>query len=234
MLVVAIFLGISSLSYAQDPGMMGSGKGSKSQKLAGTAGEKIFNLNCNRCHPNGGNVILPDLPLRGSSKLADFKTFLSYIRDPKMPDGSEGVMPVFPKKQISDQEAQTLYQYITSFGTSGMMGRGMMGRGMMGRGMMGRGMMGGGMMGGGMMGGGMMSGGMMGGGMMGGYSHSEECQKFLDETAGLRKELYNKRFEYSEAYRNPKTTAETLVQLEREIYDLQKKIYAKAPLGCGW
>ncbi len=204
MLVVAIFLGISSLSYAQDPGMMGSGKGSKSQKLAGTAGEKIFNLNCNRCHPNGGNVILSDLPLRGSSKLADFTTFLSYIRDPKMPDGSEGVMPVFPKKQISDQEAQTLYQYITSFGTSGMMGSGMMG------------------------------GGMMGGGMMGGYHQSEECQKFLDETAGLRRELYNKRFEYSEAYRNPKTTAETLVQLEREIYDLQKKIYAKAPLGCGW
>ena len=109
-----------------------------------------------------------------------------------------------------------------------------MGGGMMGGGMMGGGMMGGGMMGGGMMGGGMMGGGMMGGGMMGGYSHSEECQKFLDETAGLRKELYNKRFEYSEAYRNPKTTAETLVQLEREIHDFQKKIYAKAPLGCGW
>jgi hypothetical protein len=254
MLVVAVFLGISSLSYAQDPGMMGSGKGSKSQKLAGTAGEKIFNLNCNRCHPNGGNVIPPDLPLRGSSKLADFKTFLSYIRDPKMPDGSEGVMPAFSKKQISDQEAQTLYQYITSSGTSGMMGGGMMGSGMMGSGMMGSGMMGsgmmgsgmmgggmmgggmmgGGMMGSGMMGGGMMGGGMMGGGMMGGHYHSEECQKFLDETAGLRRELYNKRFEYSEAYRNPKTTAETIVQFEREIYDLQKKIYAKAPLGCGW
>jgi hypothetical protein len=81
---------------------------------------------------------------------------------------------------------------------------------------------------------GMMGGGMMGGGMMGGYYQSEKCQKFLDETAELRKELYNKRVEYSEAYRNPKITAETIVQLEREIYDLQKKIYTKAPLGCGW
>jgi mono/diheme cytochrome c family protein len=231
MLLVAMLLGISSFSYAQDPG---HGKGSKAQKLAETTGQKIFNLNCNRCHPNGGNVILRDLPLRGSSKLADFKTFLSYIRDPKMPDGSEGVMPLFSNKQISDQEAKALYQYIISAVTSGMMGGGMMGGGMMGGGMMGGGMMGGGMMGGGMMGGGMMGGGMMGRGMMGGYYQSEECQKFLDETAGLRKELYNKRFEYSEAYRNPKTTAETIVQLEREIYDLQKKIYAKAPLGCGW
>jgi mono/diheme cytochrome c family protein len=231
LLIVAVFLGLSCVSDAQDPGMMGPGKGKRSQAYAGTAGEKTFNLQCSRCHPNGGNVILPDLPLRGSSKLADFNTFLSFIRDPKMPDGSEGVMPVFSKKQLSDQEAKTLYNYITLAGASGTMGRG---HGMMGgsHGMMGggHGMMGGGH---GMMGGGY---GMMGGGygMMGGYYQSEECQKILDETAELRKELYNKRFEYSEAYRNPKTTAETIVQLEREIYDLQKKIYAKAPLGCGW
>jgi hypothetical protein len=76
--------------------------------------------------------------------------------------------------------------------------------------------------------------GMMGNGMMRGYYQSEECQKFLDETADLRKELYDKRFEYYEANRNPKTTVETLTKLEREIFDLQKKIYAKAPLGCSW
>ena len=75
---------------------------------------------------------------------------------------------------------------------------------------------------------------MMGNGMMGGYYQSEECQRFLDETSVLRKELHNKRFEYFEAYRNPKTTPERIVQLEREIFDLQKKIYAKAPLGCAW
>jgi hypothetical protein len=41
-------------------------------------------------------------------------------------------------------------------------------------------------------------------------------------------------FEYSEVYRKPKTTPETIVKLEREILDLQKKIFAKAALGCGW
>lgn len=42
--------------------------------------------------------------------------------------------------------------------------------------------------------------GMMGGGygMMGPgyYGQGEECQKFLNETAELRKELYNKKYEY--------------------------------------
>ncbi len=97
--------------------------------------------------------------------------------------------------------------------------------------------MGPGMMGGGMMGRSMMGGGMMGPGMMGpGYYQSEECQKFLDETSGLRKELYNKRYEYFEAYRNPKTSPETIVKLEKEIRDIQEKINAKAPRGysCPW
>jgi hypothetical protein len=81
----------------------------------------------------------------------------------------------------------------------------------------------------------------MGPGMMGGYggygtgpgyAQSEECQKFLDETAGMRKELYNKRFEYSEALRSPKTTTETVANLEKEIRELQDNIYKKAPQGC--
>jgi hypothetical protein len=239
-LMTALVLCISATVYAQDHGMMGSGQDKKVEKSAETLGTKIFNANCNRCHPNGGNVILPNLPIRGSSKLSDFKTFLSFIRDPKTPDGAEGVMPAFSDKQISDKRARALYQYIVSAGSSGTLGNdygmgrsGMMGGGM-GQGMMGRGMMGNGMMGNGMMGNGMMGNGMMGGGMMGGYYQSEECQKFLDETAGLRKELHDKRFEYSEAYRNSKTTPETLVKLERDIFDLQKKIFAKAPLRCGW
>jgi hypothetical protein len=94
-------------------------------------------------------------------------------------------------------------------------------------------------MGPGMMGG---YGGGYGPGMMGGYGAgpgggsyaSPECRKFLDATAGLRKELSNKRFEYSEAYRNPKANQETILQLEGEIADLQDKIAEKAPLGCGW
>jgi hypothetical protein len=103
-------------------------------------------------------------------------------------------------------------------GCPGMMGGGMMGRGMMGRGMMGSGMMGGGMMG------------------PGYYGQSEECQKFLDETTGLRKELFNKRYEYFEAYRNPKTSPETITKLEKEIRELQGKMHAKGPrtYSCPW
>jgi hypothetical protein len=81
----------------------------------------------------------------------------------------------------------------------------------------------------------------MGPGMMGGYGgygtgpgygQSEECRKFLDETAGMRKELHDKRFEYSEALRSPKTTTETAANLEKEIRELQDNIYKKAPQGC--
>ncbi len=63
-------------------------------------------------------------------------------------------------------------------------------------------------------------------GWRGGYD-----QKFLDETADLRKELNSKRFEYFEAVRNPKTDPETVTKLEKEIGELQGKLYEKAPRG---
>ncbi len=74
----------------------------------------------------------------------------------------------------------------------------------------------------------------MGPGMMGPgyYGQSEECQKFLDETAPLRKELHEKRYEYFEASRNPKSTPESITKLEKEIRELQQKIYSKTPQGC--
>ena len=56
-------------------------------------------------------------------------------------------------------------------------------------------------------------------------------QKFLDETADVRKGLNNKQFEYSEAVRNPNTKPETITQLEKEIRELQDRLYAKAPQG---
>jgi hypothetical protein len=106
-------------------------------------------------------------------------------------------------------------------------------------------MMGGGMMGSHMGGYGMMGGhmgGMMGQGMMGGYGYGsraydpeayekyqKEYQKYLDDTAGLRKKLHNKQFEYSEAARNRGTKRETLMKLEKEMRDLQWKIYEKTP-----
>jgi hypothetical protein len=63
-------------------------------------------------------------------------------------------------------------------------------------------------------------------GWTGGYD-----QKFLEETADVRKELNNKQFEYSEAIRNRKTDPETVTKLEKEIGELQNKLYAKAPQG---
>jgi hypothetical protein len=65
-----------------------------------------------------------------------------------------------------------------------------------------------------------------------GYRQSEECQKFLKDTIDLRRQLHTKRYEYSEAYRDPKTKSEQLSKLEKEINDLQRKIVEKAPRGC--
>ncbi len=137
---------------------------------------------------------------------------------------------------------------------SGMMGYGM-GQGMMGPGMMGYGMNPGmmgyggcgnmghggyGMMRPGMMGYGVqgmmghhqtMHGGYgMGPGMMGyggqGYN-AEAYQKFMDETSELRKKMHTKKFEYSEALRNPKTTREDIIKMEKEFQELQKEMYEK-------
>lgn len=58
--------------------------------------------------------------------------------------------------------------------------------------------------------------------------NSETQQKFLDETAGLRKEMHNKRFEYMEMQRNPNTTQAELLELEKEVLELRDKIHEKA------
>ena len=62
-----------------------------------------------------------------------------------------------------------------------------------------------------------------------GYQGNAADSKFLDETADLRKNLHEKRFEYYEAVRDPGTTADTLTKLEKEIYTIQEKIREKAP-----
>lgn len=74
----------------------------------------------------------------------------------------------------------------------------------------------------------------MGPGMMGPgyYQQNEACQKFFDDTAGTRKELHTKRYEYFEAIRNSKTTPETIAKLEKEIRGFQEKVYSKAPQDC--
>jgi cytochrome c553 len=140
-------------------GMMGSGQSGQGKTLSGA---EVFNANCSSCHPNGGNTIMPNLPLKGAPQFADYDSFLAYIRHPTIPNGSPGPMPAFPPERISDEQARNLYQYLESMektsGLGGPQGPGMrgyspgmgpgMGYGMgmggygMGPGMMGRGMMG--------------------------------------------------------------------------------------------
>jgi hypothetical protein len=78
--------------------------------------------------------------------------------------------------------------------------------------------------------GGQMMGQAYGGHMTGSFGPGYGTdRKFLDETTAVRKELHNKRFEYSEATRNPETTVDTLAKLEKEIYSLQDKVQEKGP-----
>ncbi len=62
-----------------------------------------------------------------------------------------------------------------------------------------------------------------------GYGTEPTDQKFLNETADLRKDLNDKKFEYFEAQRDPKSTNITLAKLEKKIYELQEKIYKDVP-----
>lgn len=96
------------------PGGMGGYQGYMNQPQ-GSQGSQLYGMLCSRCHGQGGNVIYPDLPLRGAPQLADFNTFLDFIRDPKMPDGSSGPMPPFPSSRISDAQAKELYQYLVNW-----------------------------------------------------------------------------------------------------------------------
>jgi hypothetical protein len=71
-----------------------------------------------------------------------------------------------------------------------------------------------------------------------GYGHmygwtGYDDQTFLDETVDLRKELNDKEFELAEAMRNPETDEMTITKLEKEITDLQDKVYARAPRTAG-
>jgi mono/diheme cytochrome c family protein len=102
-------------------GMMNEGQSGESSPKT-IPGAAIFRDNCASCHPNGGNVVTPGLPLKGSSKLADFNTFLNFIRHPKMPDGSMGLMPAFSKSKISDRQPRNRYQFMTARKASGVMG----------------------------------------------------------------------------------------------------------------
>ena len=76
------------------------------------AGATLYNQTCSACHPNGGNSIKQNLPLKQAPQLVNFDTFLAYIQSPKARDGSTTIMPPFPAHKLSGEDAQKIYQYI--------------------------------------------------------------------------------------------------------------------------
>jgi len=110
-IIVAFTHGILGLLGGDTIGfsMSGSGQDKAPQKTSLiSAGADIFNTHCRACHQNGGNIINPDKPVKGSPQLADFETFLAFIRNPTSP------MPPFSQGTIMDKQAKALYTYITS------------------------------------------------------------------------------------------------------------------------
>jgi uncharacterized membrane protein len=84
-----------------------AGKGQAASEKYKVGGQ-IFQAQCSGCHPSGGNVINPQMPLINAPKLKDPKSFIGYIRNPTPP------MPVFSPSQISDRQAHELYGYIVN------------------------------------------------------------------------------------------------------------------------
>ena len=110
-LYVLCFLVVVVLGYFGGQMVYGVKKVSSSEQFQ--EGGKIFKADCSACHPNGGNVVMPNMPLKSSSKLSGYDTFIAFIRDPKLPDGGKGPMPPFPQSKISDAGGKALYGYIT-------------------------------------------------------------------------------------------------------------------------
>ncbi|MFZ5450351.1 MAG: DUF2231 domain-containing protein [Thermodesulfobacteriota bacterium] len=77
-----------------------------------TAGAKIYHTYCGACHPYGGNILNPKLPIIGSPQMANFSDFLAYNRKPKRSDGVRAIMPAFSQEKISDQDMEELFNYI--------------------------------------------------------------------------------------------------------------------------
>jgi len=44
--------------------------------------------------------------------LKNYQTFIEFVRNPILPNGSKGPMPVFTQNKLSDPQAEELYSYI--------------------------------------------------------------------------------------------------------------------------
>ena len=115
---VLAFFTVVALGYFGGRMVFGGGPPAGSKTSA--AGEKSYRANCSACHPQGGNAIMANLPIRGSDKLENFRIFEDFIRKPLLPGGGKGPMPDFPLEKISPQEAKALYDYVRQeFGSAG-------------------------------------------------------------------------------------------------------------------
>ena len=74
-------------------------------------GANLYAVHCGACHAQGGNIINPALPVKGSVKMKSIAVFTVYNRNPLKADGSKGVMPAFPENKISAQEMKLIYDY---------------------------------------------------------------------------------------------------------------------------
>jgi mono/diheme cytochrome c family protein len=110
-LYILCFLAVAGLGYLGGQLALGE-RCPEAPSGAFSAGAKIFRINCSACHPQGGNILNPKLPVVGAPELANSEAFLTYLRKPRRPDGSTGSMPPFLAKKIPDPEIKELYAYI--------------------------------------------------------------------------------------------------------------------------
>ena len=68
--------------------------------------------------------------------------------------------------------------------------------------------------------------GMMGNMLMKRMS-KEQREKFLDETVPLRRQMVVRQFDFMEALRSPKTSAEDLAKIEKDMLELRIKMLDK-------
>jgi mono/diheme cytochrome c family protein len=117
------FLSVTALGYFGGEIVYGgaaAAPGAATEEASVQAGKKVFDQHCQACHPGGGNVVLPQYPLRGSDELDNFPKFLAFLRDPRLDNGAKGPMPDFPPQQLPDRQARELHQYLTKiFGKPG-------------------------------------------------------------------------------------------------------------------
>ena len=78
---------------------------------AEVSGKELFERHCARCHPDGGNIIVPDKTLRKKDLdrrgITDAKKVMAAMQN-----GIDQKMPVFPTNVIPKKDAKAIAEYI--------------------------------------------------------------------------------------------------------------------------